>query len=121
MVVDEAWRVACDAGCLDPAAQEPAGREVQEFRSGTKGMLRIAGPPFFTDGVISRLLPSFRDRHGSVSFTVSYGYGGELKDAVRHGWVDLFLVPWAKSRRNSSVFRSSRRTMSSHAGQGTRF
>ena len=43
-------------------AQEFASREVQEFRSGTKGMLRIAGPPFFTDGVNSRLLPTFRDR-----------------------------------------------------------
>ncbi|MDE0524841.1 MAG: LysR family transcriptional regulator [Boseongicola sp.] len=74
-------------------AQELAGREVQEFRSGTKGMLRIAGPPFFTDGVISRLLPTFRDRHGSVSFAVSYGYGDELKDAVRHGRADLALFP----------------------------
>ena len=74
-------------------AQERAANEVESFRSGTGGRLRIAGPPFFTDGVISRLLPEFRRRYPDVTFLLRYGYGQELREAVIDGRADLAIYP----------------------------
>lgn len=74
-------------------AQDRASNEVDLFHHGTAGKLRIAGPAFFTDGVISRLLPAFHRRHPDISFEIVYGYADELRAAVREGRADLALYP----------------------------
>ena len=41
-------------------AQARAAQDFDAFRSGAKGRLRLAGPPFITDGAVAPLLPAFR-------------------------------------------------------------
>lgn len=74
-------------------AQDIARREIHQFKFETGSKLRIAGPQFFTDGVVTRLLPEFQHAHPDVSFEISYGYAGQLLDAVRTGRVDIAIFP----------------------------
>ena len=74
-------------------AQERAANEIGLFHLGATGKLRIAGPAFFTDGVISRLLPEFHRRHPEISFEITYGYAEDLRAAVREGRADLAIYP----------------------------
>lgn len=74
-------------------AQERATGEVARFRGGRSGVLRIAGPPFFTDGVVSRILPRFREQNPDVSFEISYGYAQDLRRVVLRGQSDLAFYP----------------------------
>lgn len=74
-------------------AQARAGQEFEAFRSGARGRLRIAGPPFFTDGAVSQMLPSFNDQYPEVAFELSYGYAEDLSEAVRSGRADLAIYP----------------------------
>ena len=75
------------------SAQFRAESEISRFHTGSLGNIRLIGPPFFTDGVISSLLPAFRTRHSGVSFEVRYGYADELRNAVRFGQVDMAFYP----------------------------
>lgn len=74
-------------------AQSRAANELDLFHHGAAGKLRIAGPAYFTDGVISRLLPEFHKRHPEVVIEISYGYADELRDAVRERRADLAIYP----------------------------
>lgn len=74
-------------------AQARAAQEFDAFRSGAKGRLRVAGPPFFTDGAVAQMLPRFRARYPEVVFELSYGYAEDLREAVRSGRADLAVYP----------------------------
>lgn len=74
-------------------AQERAQQEVESFRTGGKDKLRIAGPPFFTDGVVTLWLARFRRNHPDLAFELSYGYGADLETAVSSGRADLAIFP----------------------------
>ncbi|MEL7166005.1 MAG: LysR family transcriptional regulator [Pseudomonadota bacterium] len=74
-------------------AQEQATRDLEQFKFGTTSALRMIGPQFFTDGVVSRLLPEFRALHPGVSFEIDSGYAGKLTDAIRFGDADVAFYP----------------------------
>jgi DNA-binding transcriptional LysR family regulator len=74
-------------------AQARAAQEFDAFRSGARGRLRIAGPPFFTDGAVSHMLPGFHERFPEVAFELTYGYAEDLREAVRSGRADLAVYP----------------------------
>lgn len=85
--------VLAQQGATVLRAQARAEQEFDAFRSGARGRLRIAGPPFFTDGAISHMLPAFQERFPDVAFELSYGYAEELRDAVSSGRADLAVYP----------------------------
>ena len=74
-------------------AQARAAQEFDAFRSGARGRLRIAGPPFFTDGAVAHMLPAFHERFRDVAFDLTHGYGDDLTEAVRSGRADLAIYP----------------------------
>jgi DNA-binding transcriptional LysR family regulator len=80
-------------GAMVLRAQERAQQEFTSFTAGGKDKLRLAGPPFFTDGAVTNWLSQFRRRHHDVAFELSYGYGEELEDAVTSGRADVAIYP----------------------------
>jgi DNA-binding transcriptional LysR family regulator len=74
-------------------AQERANQEFENFKTGGKDRLRLAGPPFFTDGAVTMWLARFRNENPDVAFELSYGYGAELETAVATGRADLAIYP----------------------------
>lgn len=80
-------------GALVLRAQHSVDRHLEEFRSGTGSRLRIVGPQFFTESVVSQLLTRFSERNPDATFDVAFGYGDVLYDSVRNGQADLAFVP----------------------------
>ncbi len=74
-------------------AQTRAAQDLDAFQSGARGRLRIAGPPFFTDGAVAHILPGFHERFPDVAFELTYGYAADLSEAVRSGRADLAVYP----------------------------
>lgn len=74
-------------------AQQQASEGLEQFTVGGRDSLRLAGPPFFTDGAISIWLARFRNAHPNISFELSYGYSDDLRDAVRSGRADVAIYP----------------------------
>ena len=74
-------------------AQQQASEGFEHVTAGGRDSLRLAGPPFFTDGAISIWLARFRQEHPNVSFELSYGYSSDLREAVRSGRADIAIYP----------------------------
>ena len=74
-------------------AQQQATEGFEHFTVGGLDSLRLAGPPFFTDGAISFWLARFRAAYPNISFELSYGYSDDLRDAIRSGRADVAIYP----------------------------
>ncbi|MEM7043232.1 MAG: LysR family transcriptional regulator [Pseudomonadota bacterium] len=74
-----------------------AGRETSEiltrFRQGKTGAVRVAGTPFFLDGVISGMIAAFQGENPNIRIDQSYGYPMELIGKLEEGALDLAIVP----------------------------
>jgi DNA-binding transcriptional LysR family regulator len=74
-----------------------AGRESSEilvrFRHGKTGAVRVAGTPFFLDGVISGMIAAFQGEHPNVRIDQSYGYPMDLISRLEEAVLDLAIVP----------------------------
>jgi DNA-binding transcriptional LysR family regulator len=74
-----------------------AGRESSEilvrFRQGKTGAVRVAGTPFFLDGVISGMIAAFQGENPNIRIDQSYGYPMELIGRLGEGVLDLAIVP----------------------------
>jgi DNA-binding transcriptional LysR family regulator len=84
------WPARVPRSC---ARRNAHSRNSTSFTAGGKDKLRLAGPPFFTDGAVTNWLSRFRRRHPDVAFELSYGYGEELEDAVTSGRADVAIYP----------------------------
>lgn len=74
-------------------AQDQASEGFQKFQVGGRDSLRLAGPPFFTDGAVSLWLARFRSAHPEISLELSYGYAEDLREAVAAGRADIAIYP----------------------------
>lgn len=78
-----------------------AGRESSEilvrFRHGKTGAVRVAGTPFFLDGVISGMIAAFQSEHPHIRIDQSYGYPTDLIRKLEEGVLDLALVPMRRA------------------------
>lgn len=74
-------------------AQQQASEGFEHVTAGGRDSIRLAGPPFFTDGAISVWLARFRALHPKVSFEITYGYSSDLREAVRSGDADIAIYP----------------------------
>lgn len=74
-------------------ATEQARLRLESNQSGDSGQLRLAGPPFFMDYVITPLIAVFLRSRPGVQVTVQQAYPGEAYTLVRRGRVDLALCP----------------------------
>lgn len=90
-------------GALVLRAQHSVDRQLEEFRSGTGSRLRIVGPQFFTESVVSQLLTQFSKRNPDAMFDVAFGYGDVLYDNVRSGLADLAFVPQRTNENDENL------------------
>jgi DNA-binding transcriptional LysR family regulator len=66
---------------------------VRSFKSGSSGIVRIGGVPFFMDAVISRMVASFQQIEPGVMVEQSYGNFTDLMAALDAGQIDLAITP----------------------------
>jgi DNA-binding transcriptional LysR family regulator len=74
-------------------ASRRASDTAMGFRSGTKGLVRVGGVPFFMDAVISRMIAEFQNVEPDVAFEQSYGNLPDLTAALEDKRIDLGIVP----------------------------
>lgn len=74
-------------------ATEQARLRLATDRSGESGHLRLAGPPFFMDYVLTPIVAEFLRLRPNVQVTVQSAYPAEANALVRRGRVDLALCP----------------------------
>lgn len=75
------------------AASEAASAQVQLYRSGRSGVVRIGGTPIFMDGVVSGMIAGFQTQNPGVRIEQSYGYAKELEEGLIRGTLDLAICP----------------------------
>lgn len=96
---DRPWRLTrigeelAQLGLTVEASQNRAEQFVEEFRSGTGGQVRFAGPPFFVDALVSPMIARFQNHHPNIQVVQAYGYPSELTRKVQSGELDLAVCP----------------------------
>ena len=74
-------------------ASRRASDTVKGFFSGTKGLVRVGGVPFFMDAMISRMVAEFQNLEPDVMVQQSYGNLPDLSSALENDLIDLAIVP----------------------------
>ncbi len=82
-----------EQGQIVLAATRKATENIDQFHQGERGLIRIAGTPFFMDAVIAGLVADFQSHHPRVTIEQSYGYTGDLLALIRSGKIDLAFSP----------------------------
>jgi DNA-binding transcriptional LysR family regulator len=75
------------------AASRRATDTVKGFMTGTKGIVRVGGVPFFMDAMISRMVAEFQNLEPDVTVQQSYGNLPDLTAALEDDLIDLAIVP----------------------------
>jgi DNA-binding transcriptional LysR family regulator len=74
-------------------ASRRASDTVKGFLTGTKGLVRVGGVPFFMDAMISRMVAEFQNLEPDVTVQQSYGNLPDLSAALENDLIDLGIVP----------------------------
>ena len=74
-------------------AQRTSATLIAQYKGGKSGAVRIAGTPFFMDGVISAMLAAYQMEHPGLRIDQSYGYASEVKTGLHSGSLDLGVLP----------------------------
>lgn len=74
-------------------ASRRATDTVKGFLTGTRGLVRVGGVPFFMDAMISRMVAGFQNVEPDVSVQQSYGNLPDLMAALEDDLIDLAIVP----------------------------
>lgn len=74
-------------------ASRRASDAVQGFVTGTKGVIRVGGVPFFMDAMISRMIGEFQNLEPEVTVQQSYLNQPEMMAALEGNQIDLGIVP----------------------------
>ncbi len=80
-------------GRLVLSAGQSASSIVQAYASGKQGLIRLAGPPIFMDGVIVPMLAAFQTRYPDIQIEQSYGYVPDALLRARSGGLDVVIGP----------------------------
>jgi DNA-binding transcriptional LysR family regulator len=75
------------------AASRRASDTVKGFLTGTTGLVRVGGVPFFMDAMISRMVADFQNIEPDVTVQQSYGNLPDLSSALESDLIDLAVVP----------------------------
>lgn len=74
-------------------ASRQASDTMKGFLTGTKGLVRAGGVPFFMDAMISRMVADFQNLEPDVTVHQSYGNLPDLSAALGNDLIDLAIVP----------------------------
>jgi DNA-binding transcriptional LysR family regulator len=86
-------RALAEHGQTILAASRRASETADSYRSGTEGLVRIGGTPFFMEGIVSGIIASFQNRYPDVRIDQSHGYPSELKTLLEADRIDLAVAP----------------------------
>lgn len=86
-------RALAEHGQTMLTASRKASEMVESFRQGGSGVVRVAGTPFFMDGLISGLIGDFQNAHPDVRIDQTYGYFPALRAALSADRIDLAICP----------------------------
>jgi DNA-binding transcriptional LysR family regulator len=75
------------------SASRRATDTVKGFLSGSRGLVRVGGVPFFMDAMISRMIAEFQNVEPDVMVQQSYGNLPDLTAALEDDLIDLAIVP----------------------------
>ena len=75
------------------AASRRASDAVQGFVRGTRGLVRVAGVPFFMDAMISRMIGEFLNQEPDVTVQQTYMNLPEIAAALEAGQIDMGVLP----------------------------
>ena len=78
-------------------AGEVVSQLVTSARQGESGSVRVAGTPFFMDGVVSSMLARFQAEFPGVSIEQAYGYADDILAKLENGMSDLGILPVRES------------------------
>lgn len=70
---------------------------MDDYYRGKTGAVRVAGTPFFMDGVISELIASFQSADGNVRIDQSYGFPADLLAQLNDAGLELAVMPMRES------------------------
>jgi len=84
------------------AATRKASRTIDAFRSGTEGLIRLGGVPFFTDALLSTMIAEFVQDNPGIRIDVSYGYVPQLQAALSADQIDLAIAPAGALAQNDA-------------------
>ena len=79
------------------ATGNAAAERIRAAQMGQSGTVRVAGTPFFMDGVVSRILARFQNEFPQIRIKQNYGYAGEILSGLESGVVDLGILPIRES------------------------
>jgi len=85
------------------AATKIASDNVELIQSGTMGAIRVAGPQFFMDALVSGLLADYRNRYPEVRIDQRNGYPTELIALIRNGEIDVAICPIDRMTQDSDI------------------
>ena len=74
-------------------ANRAASKIVSRYKEGRIGAVRLAGTPFFMDGVISGMIASFQALHQDIRIDQTYSYPLEIFNELRNGALDMGIIP----------------------------
>ncbi|WP_421858919.1 LysR family transcriptional regulator [Oricola sp.] len=86
-------RALAEHGQTMLSASRRASETAQGFRSGTKGLVRIGGTPFFMEGIVSGMIARFQNRYPDVRVHQFQGYMAELRAMLEADRIDLAISP----------------------------
>lgn len=66
---------------------------VAQYHGGRSGAVRLAGTPFFMDGVVSGMIAGFQAEHPDIRIDQSYGYITDIVCGLQDGTLDLGILP----------------------------
>ncbi|WP_299718983.1 LysR family transcriptional regulator [uncultured Tateyamaria sp.] len=80
-------------GRIIRAAGLEATAQVDLYKGGKTGAVRVAGTPVFMDAVIATMIAGFQMAHPNVRIDQSYGYADSLIRDLNNGTLDLAICP----------------------------
>ena len=86
-------RALAEHGQTMLTASRRASETAQEFRGGTRGLVRIGGTPFFMEGIVSGMIARFQNRHPDVRVHQFHGYMADLRAMLEGDRIDLAISP----------------------------
>lgn len=78
-------------------ASQSASEYVARFKQGSAGALRVAGTPFFMDGVVAPVLAAFQSEYPAIRIYQEYGYSSSVLDGLVAETLDLGIIPIRKA------------------------
>jgi len=74
-------------------ATSRASHAIEQFKSGTDGLLKLGGTPYLSDAVLTPMIAAFQRTRPDVSIDQSHAYTAKLLRRLRRRELDIVVAP----------------------------